>query len=190
MIGRFESAAQPLPGSIAQKTASFMKTETARGFFACRPAKMKFGIIDRSFQIEQVDELVDIERHLRAIEIDQIWHGFKPGCSDESAEDIRRDLVVKDDFAIVESIAPRLVMIEPIGTAKTLAVGVAKSRHKCAEVFIDLVRFHHLIEVGIDPTILSPHKKDNDALRSFRKELAQSPGMIRAKILGREHDRF
>src|SRR5882762_3312980 len=122
--------------------------EAPRSLFACRPTKKKFRIINWCFQIEQIGQLVDIQRHLRAIDVDQIWHGFKPGRSDESAEDIRRDLIVKDNFAISESIAPRLVMSEPIGTAQTLAVGVAKSSDECADVFIDLVRLHHLIEVG------------------------------------------
>src|ERR1700688_1472335 len=96
-----------------------------RSFFACRSAEKEIRIIDWRFQIEQIGQLVDIERHLRAIDVDQIWDGVKPSCSEESAEDIGRDLVVKDDFAISESVAPRLVMSEPIGTAETFAVGVA-----------------------------------------------------------------
>ena len=183
MIGCFESVAQLLQIGIAQKTASFMKAKTPRSFFACRPAKKKIRIIDRSFQTEQIGQLVDIERHLRGIDVDQVWHRFKAGCRDESAEDIRRDFVVKDNFAISKSVVPRLVMGEPIRTAQTFAVRVAKACHKCADVFIDLVRLHHLIEVRIDPAVLSSDKENNDTRRSFRKQLAQSACVIRSKIL-------
>src|SRR4051794_33094688 len=101
-----------------------MKAELTRRFFACCPATKKFRILG-SFQIEQIRQLVDIERHLSAVDVDQVGHRLKAGCSGESAEDIRCDLVVKDNFAISKSVAPRLVMGEPIGTAETFAVRVA-----------------------------------------------------------------
>jgi len=74
-------------------------------------------------------------------------------------------------------------MSEPIGTAETFAGSVAKSRDECADVFIELIRLHHLIEVGIDPAVLSSHKKDNDARRGCREQLAQSQRVVRPKIL-------
>ena len=75
-------------------------------------------------------------------------------------------------------------MSEPIGTAQPFAVRVAKTADECADVFVDLVHLHHLIEVGIDPTILSPHKKDNHARHSFREQIAKPARVIRSKILG------
>ena len=88
MIGRFESIAQSLQVSIAQKAASFLAAEPPRSLFAHGLATQKIRVLDRTFQIEQVGQLVYIERHLSAIDVDQIWHGFKPGFSDESAEHI------------------------------------------------------------------------------------------------------
>jgi len=55
----------------------------------------KIRVVDRSFQIERIGQLVDIERHLGAIDVDQIRHRFEPGGSDERAEHIRRNFVVE-----------------------------------------------------------------------------------------------
>jgi len=57
MIGRFESIAQSLQVSIAQKAASFLAAEPPRSLFARGLATQKIRVLDRTFQIEQVGQL-------------------------------------------------------------------------------------------------------------------------------------
>src|SRR5205807_9545021 len=73
----------------------------------------------------------------------------------------------------------------------SFSVGIAQSRDKCSDVaVVDVVRLDELIEVGVDPTILSAYEQDDDARRSRRKQLAQSLSVIWPEVFSGEHDRF
>jgi len=95
MVGCFEAIAQSREICVAQKTASFAKPEPPRSFFTCRSATQKIRVINWRFQIEQIGQLVNIERYLSAVDVDQIGNGFKSGSSDEGAEHIGGGFIIE-----------------------------------------------------------------------------------------------
>src|SRR5207249_3988996 len=111
-------------------------------------------------------------------------------CLKESTKNIVGDFVVKNDATVSKRIAPCLVVSEPIRAAQSLTVRVAKLRDKRAYFAGNFVRLHHLIEIGIDPTVLPPNEKNNHTGCGIGKQSAQTLGMIRPQILRRKNDRF
>src|SRR5262249_25470054 len=153
-------------------------------------ATQKVRVINRRFKVQQISELVDVERNLRRVDVDQIGYWLETCRHDERSKNIRRHFVVEHDLAAAESVAPRLVMNEPVRAAQSSVGVIAKTCNESADVLVEFIRLDHLVEVGIDPTVLSPHKKDDNAGRDGRKQFAQPSRVIWSQILGREYHRL
>ena len=149
---------QPRKIGAAQEALSLIHAKAARCFLAGVLALKKIRKFHRLFLLKEISDLKSIQRNLSPIDVNQTWNPREIGRLKESAKNIVGDFVVKNDATVPECIAPRLVVSEPIRPAQSLTSRVAKLRCKRAYFVGDFIRLHHLIEIGIDPTVLPSHK--------------------------------
>ena len=89
--------------------------------------------------------------------------GFFPAHLCESG---RRDIL-----RVLEEEGIKAVTL-PVEASRFGAVESLVDAHKCADLFSGLIHLHHLVKIGIDPTILSAHKENNDGRRGCRKQFS------------------
>src|ERR1044072_3589177 len=86
-VGFFERVAQSRQVFVAQNAARFLQPEQSRRFFACGLALQKL-LVMRRFQIQEVCQLVNVQRNLCAIDIDQIWDKSKSRGFEKCGENV------------------------------------------------------------------------------------------------------